>query len=159
ELEDLALWAEAFAAFCARFDDLFARSESRCQAHKYLRGLVAPLERMTSWQLVGHLRWTGPCGMGPAEALLGKECAARRRCMRQQDPLRPLSDEEHGVLEPLSRSSREPAVVVARAKAVRAVAAGASYSEAARAAGRHSGDAIGRLVARFNREGLAALVP
>lgn len=51
ELEDLAPWAEAFAAFCARFDDLFVRSESRLQARKYLRGLVAPLERKTSWQL------------------------------------------------------------------------------------------------------------
>jgi SRSO17 transposase len=51
DLEDLAPWAEAFAAYCARFDDLFVRSESRAQARKYLRGLVAPLERKTSWQL------------------------------------------------------------------------------------------------------------
>src|SRR5689334_15568846 len=51
ELEDLAPWAEAFAAYCSRFDDLFVRSESRAQARKYLRGLVAPLERKTSWQL------------------------------------------------------------------------------------------------------------
>jgi SRSO17 transposase len=51
ELEDLAPWAEAFAAFCARFDDLFVRSESRQQMRKYVRGLVAPLERKTSWQL------------------------------------------------------------------------------------------------------------
>src|SRR5262245_17348972 len=79
--------------------------------------------------------------------------------MRQKEPLRPLSDEERGVLEHLGRSSREPAVVVARAKAVRAVAAGASYTQAARAAGRPSGDAVGRLVARFNQEGLEALVP
>ena len=79
--------------------------------------------------------------------------------MRQKEPLRELSEDEVSVLEHLSRSSREPAVVVARAKAVRAVAAGAAYTEAARAAGRHSGDAVGRLVARFNREGLEALVP
>jgi SRSO17 transposase len=51
DLEDLAPWAEAFAASCARVDDLFVRSESRQQMHKYLRGLVAPLERKTSWQL------------------------------------------------------------------------------------------------------------
>jgi SRSO17 transposase len=51
ELEDLAPWAEAFAAFCARFDDLVVRSESRQQMGKYVRGLVAPLERKTSWQL------------------------------------------------------------------------------------------------------------
>jgi SRSO17 transposase len=60
ELEDLAPWAEAFAAFCARFDDLFARSESRRQAHKYLRGLVAPLERKTSWQLAEVVQDTTP---------------------------------------------------------------------------------------------------
>jgi hypothetical protein len=29
DVEDLAPWAEAFTAFCARFEDLFARSESR----------------------------------------------------------------------------------------------------------------------------------
>jgi hypothetical protein len=33
DLEELTPWAEAFAACCARFDDLVARSESRRQAH------------------------------------------------------------------------------------------------------------------------------
>jgi transposase len=79
--------------------------------------------------------------------------------MRQQDPLRALSDEERSVLRHVSRSSREPAVVVARAKALLAVAAGASYTEAAAAAGRRSGDAVAHLVARFNRGGLEALSP
>jgi transposase len=79
--------------------------------------------------------------------------------MRQKDPLRALSDDERSVLRYLSRSSREPAAVVARAKAVLAVAEGASYTEAARGAGRRSGDAVGRLVARFNAEGLEAVVP
>jgi hypothetical protein len=51
ELEELEGWAESFAAFCARFDDLFARSESRAQARQYLRGLLARLERKTTWQL------------------------------------------------------------------------------------------------------------
>jgi transposase len=37
--------------------------------------------------------------------------------------------------------------------------AGASYQDADRAVGRHSGAAVSRLVARFNREGLAALEP
>jgi SRSO17 transposase len=60
DLEDLAPWAEAFAAFCARFDDLFARSESRRQARKYLRGLVAPLERKTTWQLAELAQDTTP---------------------------------------------------------------------------------------------------
>ena len=60
DLEDLVPWAEAFAAYCARFDDLFMRSESRAQARKYLRGLVAPLERKTSWQLAELAHDTTP---------------------------------------------------------------------------------------------------
>jgi transposase len=53
----------------------------------------------------------------------------------------------------------EPAAVVAHAKAVLAVANGASYTEAAAAAARRSGDAVAQLVARFNREGVEALYP
>src|SRR5437867_5142479 len=49
--EELDQWADAFVAFHARFADLFARSETRDQAAKYLRGLLAPLERKNSWQL------------------------------------------------------------------------------------------------------------
>jgi hypothetical protein len=79
--------------------------------------------------------------------------------MRQKEPLRALSADERGVLGRLSRSGREAAVVVARAKALLAVADGASYTAAAQAAGRQSGDAVGRLVARFNAEGVAALAP
>jgi transposase len=40
-----------------------------------------------------------------------------------------------------------------------AVADGSDYQQAARVAGRQSGDAVSHLVARFNREGLAALDP
>jgi len=40
-----------------------------------------------------------------------------------------------------------------------AVAGGSDYQQAARAAGRRSGDAVSHLVARFNREGLASLAP
>jgi transposase len=79
--------------------------------------------------------------------------------MRQKDSLRALSDDEHVVLRHLSRSGAAAAAVVARAKAVLAVAGGASYTAAAQAAGRRSGDAVGRLVARFNQEGLEAVVP
>jgi transposase len=39
------------------------------------------------------------------------------------------------------------------------VAEGKSYTAAAKAAGRRSGDAVSKLVSRFNREGLAALEP
>lgn len=49
--EEVPDWAVSFATFCARFDDLFSRSESRAQARKYLRGLLAGLERKTTWQL------------------------------------------------------------------------------------------------------------
>src|SRR5690349_19250806 len=79
--------------------------------------------------------------------------------MRQKEPLRTLREEERAALGRLSRSGRESAAVVARAKALLAVADGASYTAAARAAGRRSGDAVGRLVARFNVAGLAAVTP
>jgi transposase len=46
---------------------------------------------------------------------------------------------------------------VARAKALLAVADGASFTDAAHIAGRRSGDAVAHLVARFNEVGLAAL--
>jgi transposase len=84
---------------------------------------------------------------------------ARRQTVRQKDPLRALTEDERAVLMHLSRSGREAAAVVARAKALLAVADGANYTVAARLAGRRSGDAVGRLVARFNAEGLEALVP
>jgi len=50
-----------------------------------------------------------------------------------------------------------PASHVARAKSLLAVADGASYEAAARAAGRCSNDAVAQLVSRFNKKGLAAL--
>jgi transposase len=78
---------------------------------------------------------------------------------RQKDPLRPITAAERAALERLSRSQSDPASQVARAKALLAVAAGQSYTAAAQAAGRRSGDAVAQLVARFNQEGLAALVP
>lgn len=78
---------------------------------------------------------------------------------RQKDPLRPLTDDEHDWLLRVARSQAEPAAHVARAKALLAVASGYSYTEAANAAGRRSGEAVSRLVSRFNREGLAALEP
>src|SRR5438874_504399 len=58
--EELLCWADSFAEFCARFDDLFARSETRRQAQKYMRGLLAPLERKTSWQLAERLTDSTP---------------------------------------------------------------------------------------------------
>ncbi len=75
------------------------------------------------------------------------------------DPLRPLTAEERTWLTRLSRAHAEPAAHVARATALLAVADGASYTDAAHTAGRRSGDAVAHLVARFNREGLAAVAP
>lgn len=78
---------------------------------------------------------------------------------RQKDPLRPLTEAERHLLVRIGRSHAEPASHVARAKALLTVAEGKSYTEAAKAAGRRSGDAVSHLVSRFNREGLAALEP
>lgn len=78
---------------------------------------------------------------------------------RQKDPLRSLTDEEQSVLKQVSRGQSEPASHVARAKALLAVAGGKSYTDAAKAAGRCSGDAVAHLVTRFNEAGLAALEP
>lgn len=76
---------------------------------------------------------------------------------RQKEPLRSLSEEERAWLERLSRSESEGSGRVARAKELLAVSRGGSFTRAAAVAGRRSGDAVGRLVARFNREGLAAV--
>jgi transposase len=75
------------------------------------------------------------------------------------DPLRPLSAEERTQLERMGRAYTAPAAVVARAKAVLAVAEGRSFTAAARLAGRRSGDSVAHLVARFNQIGLAAVEP
>lgn len=50
-IEELEQWQEAFDQFHARFADLFERSESREQAKKYLRGLLAQADRKNSWQM------------------------------------------------------------------------------------------------------------
>jgi transposase len=78
---------------------------------------------------------------------------------RRKDPLRAVTDSERSSLEELGRATSAPAGVVARARALVAVAEGCAYTEAARRVGRRSGAAIGALVARFNREGLAAVEP
>ncbi len=75
----------------------------------------------------------------------------------QKDPLRHLTPDERTRLEHISRSHTEPAAHVARAKSLLAVADGCRFTDAARAAGRRSGDAVGQLVARFNRLGLTPI--
>ena len=78
---------------------------------------------------------------------------------RRKDPLRPLTDAERRELTRPRRSSAAPAAQVARAAVLLSVSEGVDYRDAARAVGRKSGDAVSHLVARFNREGLAALEP
>ena len=48
---ELDEWADDFAAFHARFAHLFGRKEPRAQCAKYLRALMAPIERKNSWQI------------------------------------------------------------------------------------------------------------
>ena len=78
---------------------------------------------------------------------------------KKKDPLRELTESERHELVQISRSQSAPAAEVIRAKILLAVAAGDDYQDAARAAGRRSGDAVSHLVARFNAEGLDALTP
>lgn len=78
------------------------------------------------------------------------------RC--QKAPLRLLSEDERQKLQRLARAGMEPAEQVAWARALLAVSEGCNYTEAARRAGRKSGDAVSQWVGRFNGEGLSALV-
>lgn len=75
----------------------------------------------------------------------------------RRHPLRPLTDTEKTHLASVARSMRDRAERVARAKVLLAVADGATFSEAAQAAGRTSAQGVGKLLVRFNEQGLAAL--
>src|ERR687889_2125730 len=77
----------------------------------------------------------------------------------RKDPLRPLTPDEHKELTRLSRSQTAPAAQVDRARALLAIAAGASYTAAAHLVGRGHNETISAWVSRFNREGLAAVRP
>jgi transposase len=76
-----------------------------------------------------------------------------------KDPLRPLTPEERKELTRLSRSPSAPAAEVDRARALLAIADGASYTAAAQLVGRGHNETISTWVSRFNREGLAAVHP
>jgi transposase len=76
---------------------------------------------------------------------------------QQANPLREISEEERNWLERISRSQSEPASHVIRAKEILAVAAGHSFTEAARMAGIKSGDTVAKVIKRFNEEGMEAL--
>jgi transposase len=78
---------------------------------------------------------------------------------RRKDPLRPLTADERQELARLSRSLSAPAAQVERARALLAIADGASYTAAAHQIGRRHNETISAWVSRFNREGLAAVRP
>src|SRR5438128_9693543 len=77
----------------------------------------------------------------------------------RNDPLRPLTAEERQELTRLSRSLSAPAAQVERARALLAIADGASYTVAAHQVGRRHNETISAWVSRFNRDGLAAVRP
>ncbi len=76
---------------------------------------------------------------------------------RPRNPLRPLTADERAELERVSRAGSDRADRVAHAKALLAVADGASFTDAPGAAGRRSRHAVAHLVGRFNAVGLPAL--
>jgi len=78
---------------------------------------------------------------------------------RKKDPLRALTEPEQVYLEKLTRSRAAPAGEVRRAKMVLGVASGLPYTQAAHLAGARCSDTVSALVARFNRDGLAAATP
>ena len=78
---------------------------------------------------------------------------AQRRRIR----LRILTVDERVELDRVARAGSERADRVARAKALLAVADGATFTVAAGVAGRRAGDAVAHLVERFNTDGVAAL--
>src|SRR5215203_2391532 len=78
---------------------------------------------------------------------------------RQTDPLRPLTPNERNTLTRLSRSLSAPAAQVERARALLAIAEGATYTAAAHQVGRRHTETISAWVSRFNRDGLAAVRP
>lgn len=59
-LPDLDEWRDDFEAFHGRFADLFARSESRDRAQRYMRGLLGGVERRNGWQLAEAMGEAGP---------------------------------------------------------------------------------------------------
>src|SRR5918993_3796567 len=77
----------------------------------------------------------------------------------RKDPLRPLTPDEHKELTRLSRSQTAPVAQVDRARALLAIADGASYTAAAHRVGRGHNETISAWVSRFNREGLSAVRP
>jgi len=62
-LGPVAGWEEALGALHRRIARRFRRAEARARARRYLRGLLAPLERKTGWQLAEYAGEAGPQGV------------------------------------------------------------------------------------------------
>jgi transposase len=77
--------------------------------------------------------------------------------MRRVHPLRAMTPDEERAVQRTAKASSERLDVVKRARALLAVRAGQTYTQAAREAGYRSGDSVSQLVERFNQQGLAAL--
>ena len=77
----------------------------------------------------------------------------------QKHPLRPLTQAERSLMEQAARATSERADVVARSKALLAVADGTPFNQAGCVAGYRQPDTVTQLVIRFNAEGVAALLP
>src|SRR3954462_9380497 len=77
----------------------------------------------------------------------------------RKDHRRPLTADERQELTRLSPSLSAPAAQVERARALLAIAEGASYTAAAHQVGRRHTETISAWVSRFNRDGLAAVRP
>src|SRR3954462_11088093 len=77
----------------------------------------------------------------------------------QTDPLRPLTADERQELTRLSRSLSAPAAHVERARALLAIADGASHTAPAHQVGRGHTETISAWVSRFNRDGLVGVRP
>jgi hypothetical protein len=75
----------------------------------------------------------------------------------QKEPLRALSEQEERELQRTVKATSERLDVVRRAQALLAVARGKPFTQAAHEAGLKSGKGVGKLVKRFNTQGLAAL--
>src|SRR3954468_560059 len=103
--------------------------------------------------LVGRLPWELVWWCGDPRA---PRCPMSRH---RKDPLRPLTADERQELTRLSRSLSAPAAQVERARALLAIADGASYTAAAHQVGRRHTETISAWVSRFNRDGLAAVRP
>jgi SRSO17 transposase len=72
--EQVQGWDEVFQDFFLEFSHHFGRVETRWQARKYLRGLMAPLERRNGWTLAEQAGDATPDSM---QALLCSPCFDR----------------------------------------------------------------------------------